>query len=159
MFFNQINLVGRTANVRKTEDKNGDTVIQFNLAVNRPYKNEDGERPVDWVPVRVFGEFANSMSEYIGEKSRLLMVSGELQVSQYTQTHTVELEDGTEIDIEVPATFTQVRAEQIRFMDSNGEATNSGPRKARVKGTANKPVKKVAMSGGETKKVVNGVPF
>ena len=57
-------------------------VAKFTVAVNRNYKDKDGNRPADFIPCEAFGKTAEFISNYI-TKGRLVEVDGEMRVDQY----------------------------------------------------------------------------
>lgn len=64
----------------KGKDKG--TVANFCLAVNRKYKNEDGEYPTDFIYLTAFGGHATFLEEYT-TKGCKLCVEGELRNNNY----------------------------------------------------------------------------
>lgn len=80
---NKLVLVGRI--VRDPEVKaigDNNMVAKFTIAVNRNYKDKDGNRPADFIPCEAFGKTAEFVSNYI-TKGRLVEVDGELRIDQY----------------------------------------------------------------------------
>ena len=80
---NQLNLVGRI--VRDPEVKaigDNNMVAKFTVAVNRNYKDKDGNRPADFIPCEAFGKTAEFISNYV-TKGRLVSVQGEMRVDMY----------------------------------------------------------------------------
>ena len=57
-------------------------VAKFTVAVNRNYKDKDGNRPADFIPCEAFGKTAEFISNYV-TKGRLVEVEGEYRVDQY----------------------------------------------------------------------------
>ena len=57
-------------------------VAKFTVAVNRNYKDKDGNRPADFIPCEAFGKTAEFISNYV-TKGRLVEVEGEMRVDQY----------------------------------------------------------------------------
>ena len=57
-------------------------VAKFTVAVNRNYKDKDGNRPADFIPCEAFGKTAEFVSNYI-TKGRLVEIEGEMRVDQY----------------------------------------------------------------------------
>lgn len=80
---NQVALVGRiTRDVEVTMSGNGREVCRFTVAVNRTFKNANGEYDADFISCVAFGQTANFMGRYI-EKGRLVSVTGRIQTGSY----------------------------------------------------------------------------
>ena len=80
---NCLNLVGRLTKdpeLKALGDNN--VVAKFTIAVDRNYKDKDGNRPADFIPCEAFGKTAEFVSNYI-TKGRLVEVEGEMRVDQY----------------------------------------------------------------------------
>jgi len=102
---NRIVLIGRlTRDVELRFTQEGKAVANFTLAVDRPFKNANGEKEADFIPVVVWGKLAENCSNYIG-KGRLVAADGRLQIRSY------EGKDGQRRYI------TEVVAEEVRFLD------------------------------------------
>lgn len=86
----------------------GTPVVNFTLAVERPFTNKQGERETDFVPIVVWRKQAENCANYLG-KGSLVAVDGRLQVRTYEQ-------DGQRRYI------TEVIAEDVRFLDRRGDA-------------------------------------
>lgn len=86
---NKVVLFGRLTRdpeVRYTQT--GKVVTQFALAVDRPFKDADGNKETDFIPVVVWGKIA----ELVGNsciKGHRLLVDGRLQIRSY------DAKDGT----------------------------------------------------------------
>ena len=80
---NKLILTGRM--VRDPEIKaigDNNMVAKFTIAVNRNYKDKDGNRPADFIPCEAFGKTAEFVGNYLS-KGRLIEVEGEMRVDQY----------------------------------------------------------------------------
>ena len=86
MSVNTTVLVGRTTrDPQIIENKNGGKTVLFTLAVERSYKDSEGNRPVDFVPVKAFIQDkakSNGPYDYL-KKGQLIAVEAELRSSQY----------------------------------------------------------------------------
>lgn len=104
---NRIVLVGRLTKNPDTKviEENGKVYTRFILAVDRTYKNADGERDADFIPVVLWGKRAEIISEYMS-KGRMISISGRLQTRSY------EDKDGTRKYI------AEVLADEFQFIDS-----------------------------------------
>ena len=80
---NRVILIGnltRDPELRYTPD--GTPVVNFTLAVNRPFLNQEKERGVDFIPVVAWRKQAERCSEYLTKGSQVA-VDGRLQVRSY----------------------------------------------------------------------------
>lgn len=80
---NVISICGRM--VRDPElrhTQSGKSVCSFTLAVDRDFKN-NGEKEVDFLDCVAWGNTADFVSRY-AEKGRMLMVTGRLQIREWT---------------------------------------------------------------------------
>jgi len=115
MNFNQITLIGRlTANPEKTQTNNGKELVRFTVAVNRNYKDDQGETPVDFIPCVAFGKTGEFAEQY-GSKGRLVLVQGRLD------TRRVEKDLGHE---SFKYTTFSVVVNDFRFLDPKNDNRN-----------------------------------
>ena len=106
---NKVMLVGRIANDLELKELDKDTkVINFSLAVNRGFKNKDGEKEVDFINCSIWNKIAENMKEYTN-KGDLVGVEGRLVTSSYEKD-------------EVKHYKTEVRVENIIFLGTKKEA-------------------------------------
>ena len=120
---NQVALIGRlTKDPKLNYTGQGKPVANFTLAVERSFKNRDGDKDVDFIEIVAWGKQAESAAKYLG-KGRLTAVTGRLQIRKNTKG------DRTYINPEVIAS-------EIQFLDwqknnSQGQASaysqNSAP--------------------------------
>lgn len=107
---NKVVLVGRLA--RDPELRavaSGVNVCNFTVAVDRRFKNAQGERQADFVPVVAWRQQAELVGKYFQKGSRI-GVAGSIQTRKY------EAKDGTTRYV------TEVLADEIEFMESRAEA-------------------------------------
>lgn len=86
----------------------GTSVINFALAVDRSFKNRDGERESDFLQCVAFGKTAELIGLYI-QKGELMAVSGRLQSCTYEKDG--EKRYATEVVVD-KVTFLGKKAEQ-----------------------------------------------
>ena len=80
---NNIVLVGRTTKtIELKQNKNGTNYVQFTLAVNRPYKDEQGQQQADFITCVAWNKTAETIANYV-LKGTLIGVEGRLQVRNY----------------------------------------------------------------------------
>ena len=80
---NCLNLVGRLTKdpeLKALGDNN--VVAKFTVAVDRNYKDKDGNKVTDFIPCEAFGKTAEFVGNYLN-KGRLISISGEMRVDQY----------------------------------------------------------------------------
>ena len=86
MSVNISTLVGRlTRNPKIIENKNGGKTVLLTVAVERSYKDKDGNRPTDFIPVKAFIQDkakSNGPFDYMA-KGQLVAIEAELRSSQY----------------------------------------------------------------------------
>ncbi|URN85841.1 single-stranded DNA-binding protein [Acetobacterium wieringae] len=110
---NKAILVGRLT--RDLDVKNttiGKAVATFTLAVDRRFKNKDGQKESDFVPIVVWGKQAETAGQYLSKGSQI-GVSGRLQVRSY------DAQDGQRRYV------TEVVADEITFLSSKKDGGNS----------------------------------
>ena len=80
---NNIVLVGRTTKtIELKQNKNGTNYVQFTLAVNRPYKDEQGQQQADFINCVAWNKTAETIAKYV-PKGTMIGVEGRLQVRNY----------------------------------------------------------------------------
>ena len=86
MSVNNSTLVGRlTRDPQILPNKNGGKTVLFTLAVERSYKDSEGNRPTDYIPVKAFVQDkakSNGPFDYM-KKGQLVAIEAELRSSQY----------------------------------------------------------------------------
>ncbi len=110
---NHIVLIGRLTrdpDIRYTP--NGVAVANFDLAVDRPIPNQQGERETDFIRIVVWQKQAEHCANYL-KKGRLVAIEGRLQIRSY-ETH-----DGQK------RRAAEVVANHVQFLDRAQEANFS----------------------------------
>lgn len=106
---NKIILIGRlTKDVELRYTESGKAVANFTLAVDRPFKNQNGKKEADFIKIVVWGKQAESCANHIG-KGRLVAIDGRLQIRSYNGN------DGQRKYI------TEVVADTVKFLDKPKE--------------------------------------
>ena len=110
---NKVFLIGRlTRDPQLRYVPSGQPVANFTLAVDRSFKNSQGERETDFIDVVAWRKSAELATQHLS-KGRLVAVEGRLQIRGY------EAQDGTRRKV------AEVVTDRIQFLDrKNG----SGPR-------------------------------
>ena len=65
-----------------TEGKDDFIVARYTLAVDRPFKNRDGEREADFIRCQAFGKAAEFAETYL-EKGMMIAIKGQLRTGSY----------------------------------------------------------------------------
>ena len=110
---NYVILIGRLTKdpeKRSTQGENSVSVSKFTLAVQRPFKNVNGEYDCDFIPCVTYRVLADNTSIYC-HKGSLVAVRGRLNVRNY--------EDENKIKHYV----TEVMAEKVIFLDNKNKET------------------------------------
>jgi single-strand DNA-binding protein len=115
---NRIFLIGRlTRDPELRYVPSGQPVANFTLAVDRPFRNSQGERDTDFVDIVAWRKSAELATQHLS-KGRLVAVEGRLQIRSY------EAQDGTRRKV------AEVVTDRIQFLDrkngANARAEESG---------------------------------
>lgn len=106
-YFNKVILVGRiTRDPEIRFTTSGRSVANFNLAVNRPTRQEvsDDQQTTDFIRIVAFNKLADFARTYL-KKGQLILVEGELRLQKW------QAKDGTN------RTTAEIWARDIRFME------------------------------------------
>lgn len=80
---NNVNLTGRTTqDIELKCTSNGVSYTMFSLAVNRKFKDQNGEYITDFIPCVAWRSQAEYLSKYVA-KGNLIEVTGEIQQRTY----------------------------------------------------------------------------
>lgn len=110
---NRVVLVGRlTRDPELRYTPNGVAVTNFNIAVNRPFKNQNGESEADFINGVVWRKPAENLANYM-KKGSMIGVDGRLQTRSY------EGQDGKTVYV------TEVVAENIQYLDSRNSRSGT----------------------------------
>lgn len=107
---NNVVLVGRLTKdpeLRYVGEKNN-ALTNFSLAVDRGYKNLQGENKVDFINIEIWGKQAEIFCTYM-EKGKMVGIEGKIIADKYKN------ENGENRYI------TRVRANSFRFLDSKNK--------------------------------------
>lgn len=110
---NRTILVGRlTKDPELRFTPNGVAVANFTLAVNQPFKSQDGEQKADFINIVVWRKPAENVANFL-KKGSLAGVDGRIQ------TRNFEGQDGKRVYI------TEVVAESVQFLEPKGNNQSS----------------------------------
>lgn len=80
---NSVVLMGRlTADPELKNTNSGIEVCSFSVAVERPYKNENGEKQTDFINVTAWRQNAAFISKYF-RKGQMIAIEGSIQTRSY----------------------------------------------------------------------------
>lgn len=110
---NVICLIGRlTKSPELRYTPNGKAVASFTLAVERPFRNAQGEREADFINIVVWGAQAESCANYLS-KGKLAAADGRLQIRSF------DGQDGQKRWV------TEVIADNVRFLSPKDSTVNN----------------------------------
>lgn len=112
---NKAILVGRlTRDPELKSTANGTNVCSFSVAVNRRYKNAEGNYDADFINCTAWRQTAEFVSKYF-TKGRMIGVVGSIQTRNYDD------KDGKKVYV------TEVAADEVHFVESKGNNNNTAP--------------------------------
>ena len=87
---NRVVLMGRiTQNLEVKQTPSGVAVLQFSLAVERQFKNADGEKETDFINCVAWRQQAEFIGKYFG-KGRMIALEGNLRTRTYDDKNGVK---------------------------------------------------------------------
>lgn len=106
--YNRVILIGRlTRDPELRYTANGAAVASFCLAVDRPFKNGNGEKETDFINIVAWNKLGQSCAEYL-QKGSLAAVEGRLQLRSYEDSNGIK------------RIAAEVIAENVRFLTPKG---------------------------------------
>lgn len=110
---NNVTLIGRmTRDAELKQTPNGQSVAIFNLAVNRNFKNSDGEREADFINCVIWGTNAENLANWT-KKGALIAVVGRIQTRNYENQQSQRVY------------VTEVVVEKFQTLERKDNATNA----------------------------------
>ena len=114
---NNLTLVGRvTRDVELEYTPSNQAVATFTLAVNRNFKNANGERESDFINCVIWRQSAENFSNWV-KKGALIGITGRIQTRNY------ENEQGKRVYI------TEVVADSFQMLESNNQEKSKAQNK------------------------------
>ena len=112
---NNVCLVGRMAGDAELRyTPNNQAVATFRLAVNHPFKNQNGEREADFINCVIWRQQAENLANW-AKKGALIGITGRIQTRNY------ENQQGQRVYV------TEVVAENFQLLESQKERGNNQP--------------------------------
>lgn len=103
---NNVTLVGRmTRDAELRYTQNNQAHASFSLAVNRPFKNQNGEREADFINCQIWRQQAENLANW-AKKGALIGITGRIQTRNY------EGQDGKRVYV------TEVVADGFQLLES-----------------------------------------
>lgn len=100
--------VGRlTKDVDLRYTGNGKAVSNVTIAINRPFKNQNGENEADFINFVVWGKGAENLANYMRK-------GGQIGIDGRLQTRTYENNNGQTVFV------TEVVADSVQFLETKG---------------------------------------
>lgn len=85
MALNNITIMGRlTRDPELKYMQSGTATANFTMAVDRDYKDSNGETPTDFIQVQFMGKQAETVANYFNKGSQIVVI-GSMRVNQYEQ--------------------------------------------------------------------------
>jgi single-strand DNA-binding protein len=98
-------LIGNlTRDIEMRYTQTGKAVANFTIAVNRPFKNAQGEYDADFIPIVVWDKLAENCANFLKKGSRV-GVSGRIQVRTYDDKQGIR------------RYITEIIANEVKFLD------------------------------------------
>jgi len=116
---NAVAIVGRLAKDPTRSGTEDNPRLHFTLAVDNGKDRQGNERDPDWIPVVVFGPYAQAIAPHLGQ-GHLVGVTGSVKSHKYVDENTGETHS-----------FVNVVAGSVEFLarprnSSNGAAVDTG---------------------------------
>lgn len=106
---NNVNLIGRLTKAPELKQTASNTsVLTGTLAVNRTFKNQNGEREADFINIVAWRQTAEIIAKYCGKGSQI-GIAGRIQTRNY------ENQQGQRVYV------TEVVAEHVDLLDSKND--------------------------------------
>lgn len=112
---NKVELVGRLTRdpeVRYSQGENASAIARFSIAINRRFKNAEGNYEADFINCVAFGKGGEFVEKYF-KKGMAIGITGRIQTGSYTN------KDGVKVYT------TDVVVEEAEFVESKGSGANS----------------------------------
>ena len=117
--YNKCTLLGNiSTDLEAKQTATGTSVCNFNLAVNRRFPTQDGQK-TDFIPIVAFKHNADFLVRYL-KKGRSVLVSGAIQVRNYTNSQ------GQKVYV------TEVIADEVVAVGGDNSQNNGGQTRVSV---------------------------
>lgn len=123
---NKVQLVGRLTRdpeIRYSQGENATATARFSVAVNRRFKNAEGNYDADFINCVAFGKSAEFVEKYF-RKGMAIGLTGRIQTGNYTN------KDGQKVYT------TDVIVEETEFVESKGASSTDNSNNSRPASSA-----------------------
>lgn len=126
---NKLHIIGRiTKDIELRKTSSGNSVVQFNIAVKRNFKNANGEYDTDFFNLTAYGVNADYISKY-SHKGDLIGIVARLQNDNYEKdgktiyNNAIIVEESTLLSVKKNETQVETQDEPVEneFSDFNGK--------------------------------------
>lgn len=112
---NKVIIIGRTTkDIELRATQGGTSVIEFSIAVKRPFKNANGENESDFFNCIAYSKLAETISRYV-KKGDQVGVEGRLQTRNYTN------KEGKKVYV------TEIIVENVEFLQNKKQEEQTAP--------------------------------
>lgn len=112
---NKAFLIGRlTRDPELRYSSSNAAIVNFSIAIDRQYTNQQGQRETDFINIVAFQKQAENIKKYVS-KGSLVAVDGRIQTRNY------EDKDGKRVYV------TEVVADRVQFLDSRNSSNAVAP--------------------------------
>ena len=119
---NQISIIGRLgADPLVGTTESGKDWTRFDVAVNRDYKDAEGNNIPDWFQVTCWGRLAETTREHL-KKGRQVAVTGPLYISKVKSDKFFDAEGNA-----ATMTYLGINADKVHYLDSPNQTRESAP--------------------------------
>ena len=119
---NIVTLIGRmTKDAELKQTKSGKSVVSFSLAVNKDFKNENGEYDADFIDCVAFEKRAEAIAKYVHKGDRFAVL-GQLATRSY------ENKEGKKVKV------TEVKVTGFDFLEGKKQTENTSGDFAQIEG-------------------------
>ncbi|MEE0700064.1 MAG: single-stranded DNA-binding protein [Bacilli bacterium] len=117
---NKAFLIGRlTRDPELRYSSSNAAIVNFSIAIDRQYTNNQGQRETDFINIVAFQKQAENVKKYLS-KGSLVAIDGRIQTRNY------EDKDGKRVYV------TEVVADRVQFLESKGSSNVSAGREENV---------------------------
>ena len=125
---NKIVIIGRLTRDPELKSTNaGTSVCNFSVAVDRTYRDKEGNRPTDFFDISVFGATAEFVSKYF-KKGSSIAISGAMESRKFVD------KDGNN------RIAWSLHADEVNFCGSKSENNSGGQKPSFDEGYSGDPV-------------------
>lgn len=110
---NKAFLIGRlTRDPELRYSSSNAAIVNFSIAIDRQYTNNQGQRETDFINIVAFQKQAENVKKYLS-KGSLVAIDGRIQTRNY------EDKDGKKVYV------TEVVADRVQFLESKGSSNSN----------------------------------